>query len=143
MGFVLTMLERKIRKRRESAINKYNSPKQTAEAYILDVAESQMAVNYDKLPVQNSNGNSIERAVINGIDRNNAYKWCKVVEQTIEHFEGTGKDTLIRLKYFDKVREWQLCDKLFIARTSLFSWIENILTYAAMLAIQEGLIKII
>lgn len=136
------MLERKIRKKIEWAFYNYDNLKKQAEEYILDIAESQMAVSYDKLPVQSSNGNGVERAVINGIDKNTAYKWCKVVEQTIEHFADTGKDTLVKLKYFEKLREWQLCDKLYITRPSLFNWLEDILTYATMVALQDRLIKI-
>lgn len=64
----MTMLERKIRKKIEWAFYNYDSLKESAKEYIVEIAESQIAVNYDKLPVQSSNDNSIERAIINGID---------------------------------------------------------------------------
>lgn len=136
------MLERKIRKRIEWAFYNYSELKKNAEEYILDVAESQMAVNYDKLPVQSSNGNSIERTLINGIDKNIAYKWCKVVEQTIEHFTGTGKDTLVKMRYFEKKSEHRLSEKLFVDRSAIYDWINEVLTYGAMVALQLGIIKI-
>lgn len=134
------MLERKIRKRIEWAFYNYSELKKSAEEYILDVAESQMAVSYDKLPVQSSNSNSVERAVINGIDKNTAYKWCKVVEQTIEHFTGTGKDTLVRLKYFEKKRNWDIANRLYISDTSVKYWLNDILQYAFVITAYQHLI---
>ncbi len=136
----MTMLERKIRKKIEWAFYNYDSLKESAKEYIVEIAESQIAVNYDKLPVQSSNDNSIERAIINGIDKNIAYKWCKVVEQTIEHFEGTGKDTLIRCKYFEKKRNWDIANRLYISDTSVKYWINDILQYAFVITAYQHLV---
>lgn len=136
------MLERRVRKKIEWAFYNYKAISTTAEKYILEVAEKQLSVSYDKLPVQSSAGNSVESSVIKALDKGDAYKWCKVVEQTLEHFAGTGKDTLIRLKYFEKLREWKLCQKLYVEHTSIYRWVDEAMIYAAMVALQFGLIRI-
>ena len=137
------MLERKIRKKIEWAFYNYSENNAAAQQYILDVAERQMAVDYGKIPVQASGGNGVESAIVKALDKEcAAYRWCKVVEQTIEHFAGTGKDTLVRLKYFENKSEHRLSEKLFIDRSAVYDWINEVLTYGAMVALQLGIIKI-
>jgi len=62
---------------------------------------------------------------------------------TQAHFNGTGKDTLIKLRYFDKLSERKVCDKLYLERSAYFDWLTDVLTYAVMLSIQFELIKIV
>ncbi|NPV44819.1 MAG: DUF1492 domain-containing protein [Firmicutes bacterium] len=69
-------------------------------------------------------------------------KWLKVIEGTIQHFQGTEKGRLLQKKYFDQLGERYVCEELHIERTTYYRWREEIVVYTAMLAIQEGLIKI-
>jgi len=69
-------------------------------------------------------------------------KWLKVIEDTIQHFQGTEKGRLLQKKYFDQLGERHVCEELHIERTTYYRWREEIVIYIAMLAIQEGLIKI-
>ena len=90
-----------------------------------------------------STGNPTESKAIKATEGSNAAMWCYVVELTQTHFAGTGKDTLIKLRYFDKLSERRVCDKLYIERASLYLWMSDVLTYASMLALQFGLLKIV
>lgn len=136
------MLERRLRKTIEWAFYNYKAMRDEAAQAIADAADKQLSVNYGGAAVKSSPGNTNERSVISAIDRAESYKWCKVVEQTLEHFEGTGKDTLVRLKYFERQREWRLCERLYVSRRALFEWVEDVITYAVMLGLQYGLVKI-
>lgn len=69
-------------------------------------------------------------------------KWLKVVEGTMQRFRGTGKGRLLQKKYFEQLGEIQICKELHIERTTYFRWREELVIYTAMLAIQEGLIKL-
>jgi RinA family phage transcriptional activator len=69
-------------------------------------------------------------------------KWLKVIESTIKRYQGTEKGQLLQKKYFDELGEKHICQKLHIERATYFRWREEIVTYTAMLALQEGLISI-
>ncbi|MEA4960367.1 DUF1492 domain-containing protein [Lutispora sp.] len=69
-------------------------------------------------------------------------KWVRVVERTIAKFKGTGKGRLLQKKYFDELGEIHICRELHIERATYFNWRTEIILYAAMLAAQEGLLKV-
>lgn len=69
-------------------------------------------------------------------------KWLKVVEGTIQHFQGTDKGKLLQKKYFDELGERHICQELHIERATYYNWRNEIVLYAALLAAQEGLIKV-
>lgn len=69
-------------------------------------------------------------------------KWLKVVEGTISHFQGTEKGRLLQKKYFDELSNLHVMRELHIEKTTFYRWREEIVIYAAMLAIQAGLIKV-
>lgn len=68
-------------------------------------------------------------------------KWLKVIEKTIQHFQGTEKGRLLQKKYLDLLGERHICRELHIERTTYYRWREEIITYVALLATQHGLIK--
>lgn len=68
-------------------------------------------------------------------------KWLKVIEGTIQHFQGTEKGRLLQKKYFDQLGERHICRELHIERTTYYRWREEIVLYTALLATQYGLIK--
>lgn len=68
-------------------------------------------------------------------------KWLKVIEGTIQHFQGTEKGRLLQKKYFDQLGERHICKELHIERTTYYRWREEIVLYTALLAAQYGLIK--
>lgn len=69
-------------------------------------------------------------------------KWLKVIEGTIQHFQGTEKGRLLQKKYFDELGERHICRELHIERATYYNWRNEIVLYAALLAAQEGLIKV-
>ncbi len=69
-------------------------------------------------------------------------KWLKTVEISINHFKNTEKGRLLQMKYFEELSEMYICQELHIERATYFRWREEIVIYTAMLALQEGLIKI-
>lgn len=137
------MLDRRLRRRIERAFYEYSTNKHRGAESVAELAESGLTVKYEAVGRGNGPSNPTERKALKGMDDGNAYAWCVVVEQTLAHFAGTGKDTLIRLRYFDKLSERRVCEKLYIERTSYYSWVTDILTYTAMIAIQFHLIKIV
>ena len=69
-------------------------------------------------------------------------KWLKVVEGTIQHYKGTEKGRLLKKKYFDELGEKHICEELYIERATYYNWRNEIVFYTALLAAQEGLIKV-
>jgi len=69
-------------------------------------------------------------------------KWLKVIEGTIQHYKGTEKGRLLQKKYFDQLGERHICRELHIERTTYYRWREEIVIYAALLAVQYGLIRL-
>ncbi|EMT38143.1 Protein of unknown function (DUF1492) [Thermoanaerobacter thermohydrosulfuricus WC1] len=69
-------------------------------------------------------------------------KWLKVIEDTIQHFQGTEKGRLLQKKYFDQLGERHICQELHIERATYYNWRNEIVLYTALLAVQEGLIKV-
>jgi len=49
---------------------------------------------------------------------------------------------LLQKRYFDELGEIQNCLELHIERTTYYRWREEIVVYTAMIAAQEGLIRI-
>lgn len=72
----------------------------------------------------------------------NYEKWLKVIEAVIKHYEGTEKGRLLQKKYFDELGEKHICKELYIERATYYNWRNEIVLYAALLAAQEGLIKV-
>lgn len=140
------MLERNIRRRVERAFYDYTINSKKAAAYI-DSYYTGITANWEGL--RSSGGqisNPTEKKALRALEgaEREAIAWCKVVEQTLDHFARTGKDELIRLRYFQNVSEYKICyEKLYISRRSLFDWIEDIINYASLIAMQLQLIKII
>ncbi len=75
-------------------------------------------------------------------------KWCYVVEQTIQHFQGTGKDKLIELWYIQGLGRQKrgyekVADTLYTDVSCLYRMLDDILLFAAVAAAQLGLLKVI
>jgi hypothetical protein len=68
--------------------------------------------------------------------------WLKVIEKVCKHFAGTEKGQFIKLQYFDRLRRNQICEKLFIKRTTYYNWRNSIVYYTALIAQKEDLIDI-
>ena len=69
-------------------------------------------------------------------------KWVRVVSSTLKRFGGTCKGKLLEKKYFEQLGEVEICREIPVSRTTYYAWREEIIIYTAMIAIQEGLIKV-
>ena len=69
-------------------------------------------------------------------------RWLKVIERVKARFKGTLKGELIRLKYELEQSEVFICQALNIERTTYYSWRQEIVLYAALVAAQAGLINV-
>lgn len=136
------MLDRKTRKKIEWAFRSYETLRAQAAEYLADLAESGITPKYGAVGGSHGAGNPTENKGIRAAEAVGTTDWCRVVEKTLERFQATGKDTLIRLKYFEKRKERYILDKLYIDRRTQFRWIDDILIYATMIALQLGCIKI-
>ena len=137
------MLDRKIRRKVESAFYNYKKNIESGAESLAELAECGLTAKYGTVGGSSDVGNPTESKAIKLAEGCDAALWCRVVEKTLEHFHDTRKDTLIRLRYFDKLSERRVCEKLYIDRSAYYDWVTDVLTYGAMLAIQYSLIKII
>lgn len=72
----------------------------------------------------------------------NYEKWLKVLDNVIKRYKDDPLGGIIQKKYVEGLGEVQTCQELHIERTTFYRWREEIILYTAMLAIQEGLLKI-
>lgn len=127
------MLDRKLRRTIEWAFYNYDANRQKALCKVEDCIDASLAHNANGVSSNAKHRNIMEDKTIRAVD-NWEWRWCRVVEKTIGHFKDTGKDTLIKLRYFDKMRENDVCEKLYIEKTSYYGWINDILSYALSIA---------
>lgn len=135
------MIDKQIRREIETAFRSYDRWKNELADKLADY---QLAIN----PIEpsgrtkkNKASNKMEEQLLNILD-SRQYRWCMVVENVLEYYRATGKDTLIRLRYFHypKLSECNVCDKLHISKSTMFSWTEDLLNYAHKHAIYERLL---
>ena len=68
-------------------------------------------------------------------------KWIKAVEQARGKYQGTDKAKFIELKYGKGLSEKEVCEQLFISRTTFFTWRKEIVLYTGLVALQNGVLK--
>lgn len=139
------MLEWGIRKKIEQAFYDYEQNRKTGAEYIDNLAYEGMVVNLNRVGGSGGKvGNPTEAKGIKAVQGNKDYLWCSVVENTLKYFESDKtKQDLISMKYKQHFKVRTLCTELYVEEATVFRWLDEILTYATMLAIQFRLIKII
>jgi hypothetical protein len=135
------MLEWRIRKQIEHAFYNYEALKRQGAEYLVDLAQAGITAKYDSVGGRTGCSNPTQDKAILCADAK-AVGWCHVVERTRERYTQTDKEELIKQKYIEHKSPYRICNSLYITKTTLYEWINEILTFAAMVAIQEGLIKI-
>lgn len=68
-------------------------------------------------------------------------KWIKAVEQARGKYQDTDKAKFIELKYGKGLSEKEVCEQLFISRTTFFTWRKEIVLYTGLVALQNGVLK--
>lgn len=138
------MLDRRMRRQVERAFYNYPAVCKAGADYIVDQYAGGLTSQLDRIGRSTAISDPTGNKAVKLVDGTVSLLWCRVVEMTLEHFVRTGKDELIRLRYFQRVSEQTICyDKLFISRKSMFNWVEDILGYAIMIALQYQLIRMV
>lgn len=69
-------------------------------------------------------------------------KWIRITEKVIEKFKNTLTYEVLEGRYFKDKNISQIKDEISVEQATIYRMREDIIIYTAMLAIQEGLIKI-
>lgn len=69
-------------------------------------------------------------------------KWLRVIGAVLERYKNTEKLKLIEKKYFEGLSEVQICTELHIERRTYYIWRNEIVLFAAIIAVQEGVLKV-
>ena len=69
-------------------------------------------------------------------------KWLRVIGAVIERYRDTEKLKLIEKKYFEGLSEVQICTELHVERRTYYIWRNEIVLFAAIIAVQEGVLKV-
>lgn len=135
-------MQKSLRRKIEQAFYNYEANKRIAVDELIDDLVSKMTtVSYGGISVKSSPQNTVENALINLCDKElTAYKWCKVVENTLTKYAYEYKDELIRLKYFKRLKNEQAWKKLHIEERTFYRWKDEILNTACEFARELKLI---
>ncbi len=75
-----------------------------------------------------------------------AKRWVEVIEQVIRRYGRNPQDRLkgqlLELRYFAQMDEGYISQRLCIDRSTFYFWKAEIVTYAALIAAQHGLLKV-
>ena len=134
------MLDKKLRHKLEWAFYNYSVNKLIAAERIAEIMEAGVTVSYEHVKVAGGKTHKpTESKAIKLIDANNAYLWCKVVENTMLRFKWHTEGQIIRLKYFAKLKWYRVGEKLGLGENTRY-WRDRILLYAAQWALEYKLI---
>lgn len=129
-----------VKKKLENAFYNY-------EKNMKDAAEQSSAIDrglvalYGGVKVQGGNKNGRENAIIKAIDKEcELWRWCYVVEKTLEYFYIGGKDDFIRCRYFKRYSEVLTCRVCHISRRTFYNWLDDVLMVALKWAKEYKLI---
>ena len=147
----MTILLKEVKKKRlmtkterrqiEREFFNYKSNREQAATYVASSAFNGFAIDYSHERVHSSAGNSVERAMINAISKEErAYKWCVVFQNTLDKYRWEQKDRLILKKYIERKPRWRICEELALAEKTYHRWLNDILETAHMWAVELGLI---
>lgn len=116
----------------KKAFYKYPENQKTVVISTVDWAESNFAVNYEKLCVQTSPCNQKETQLCALLDKNNnLIRWCYLVEKVLEHYHfEKDKVKFINMHFFKQKGDIETCLEVGICRATFYNWQEEILETA-------------
>ncbi len=127
------------RKKLEKAFYNYELNRERANVNAVDLAYMGLGINYGKVNVQSSKGNTQEDKIIRAIDEAvEAYKWFKIVDNTIIRYKDDYRYKLIVCLFFNRQTPNRAVRKLNIDRATLFRWKNEILKTAEFWAHELG-----
>ena len=114
------MLDRRMRRQVESAFYKYPVNCKAEAEYVAEQYTGGLTSQFDRIgrstAVSDPTGNKAARLA----DGSHNLLWCRVVEQTMEHFRGTDKLYFIESRYYHCDSEIRTCDHLFISHATYY-----------------------
>jgi hypothetical protein len=142
------MLDYGMRKKIEWAFYNYEVLKKRVKEYVYDIACTGVTARYEAVGGHsNCISNPTElKGISAAMQQDEA--WVRVVDKTIEHFKDDPKKTkFIQYKYMKRIPVRALLVKYrdvfdIYEEKTFYNWLDEILTYAAMVAIQYRLITI-
>lgn len=136
-------MQKENRRKIEQAFYDYKKNREIAVCKALNDIAVRVTANYDKLAVQGGIRRGFDDILIRAVDAETfAYKWCKVVEKTLDKFRGEYKDRLIEKIYFERKGISRTAYELHIGRATLFRWRDEIFLTAEFWAQEYGLIRV-
>lgn len=127
-------MNREVRKKLEQAFYNYKKNRDYAVCAALnDIATRALTAKYNRLGIKNGSafGGGFEDALVKSLDAtSDAWKWCKVVEHTLNKYRGEYKDKLIEIRYFKQRGINETAVLLNIDRRTFFRWNNEIMATA-------------
>lgn len=134
------MLDRKLRRRVERAFYDYELNKKRGVDQIVELAESGLIAQYDKVGGRAGVGNPTEKkAILAAADK--SYLWCRVVENTLITFRWEIEEWIINMYYFRNMSRATICEELGIAERTFTYTTSRIVERAFMWASEYGLVS--
>jgi hypothetical protein len=141
------IINKQTEKQIKNAFRNYEKLKKEAAEYLANLATNGIATNWEH--IGHGRGgyyNPTEKKALKACE-NEKLKWCYVVEKTLRHYQeqeqdGRGKAELIRQLFFEKKSPFSIMINLHIQERTYYYWLDEIITYAAFQAVQEGLITV-
>lgn len=125
------------RKKLEKAFYNFELNRERAEVNIAELAYCGLGTDYGKVSVQSSKTNAAEDKIIKAIDeKTEAYRWFKVVENTLIKYRDDYRHKLIVYLYFNRLTPNRASRRLNIDRATLFRWKNEILLTAEFWAFE-------
>ena len=126
----------------EWQFKRYHQLKEIIEEGKMDIIQSSSNNVYSMGSRSGTTSDDTGNKAIQLCKLTNEDKWLKTIENTIKFFRGTGIEKFIKKRYFENQRKDDVMLELHIETTTFYRWREEVIIYACMIAIQEGLIKI-
>lgn len=125
------------RKKLEKAFYNFELNRERANINISELAYCGLGTDYSKANVQSSKTNTAEDKLIKAIDeKDEAYKWFKVVENTLIKYRDDYRHKLIVYLFFNKLTPNLASRRLNIDRATVFRWKNEILLTADFWAVK-------
>lgn len=123
----------------------YQQNKEELETAIEDLAYNRSTFANEYIPNAGFISNPVEKAAIVYEKKyQKIEKWVKIIDRALEIIKSEHKKKymLLIMRYFQGLKTTRICEELNIDEHEFYKWKNDIVNLVAVLAIQEGLIKV-
>ena len=129
------MTNKEIRRKIKNAFYNYEANKSFAAEWLSSLSSAGLVADYSGIKVKSSGANAIEGQILQNCEKQlSAYRWCKVVENTLIRFKGEHKDKLVELFFFRRLGATATARRLNISPRTFTRWLDEILFVGEMWA---------